>query len=205
MNWEKGKRSEQAQLFRLPAAAGGLPDHRLRQFPQEGRELRRGGEVSSSRPGEAHKEEPPLLFRIRRRPGDSGASLRRRDPPGTPQGIPNPWHRGASSGALRRRPSVCRMPARRSASWPRTRASQRLSKSSWNTAVFRRRSRAGEVPYCSSHCSTSFRGVSVRTRGEPDLRPDPASFPECRRPRTASCRPPTQQCPSFGRASGPSG
>ena len=26
MNWEKGKRSEQAQLFRLPAAAGGLPD-----------------------------------------------------------------------------------------------------------------------------------------------------------------------------------
>ena len=61
MNWEKGKRSEQAQLFRHPAAAGGLPDHRLRQFPQEGRELRRGGEDQFlPGPGEAHKEEPPL-------------------------------------------------------------------------------------------------------------------------------------------------
>ncbi|CAN4016973.1 Hydroxypyruvate isomerase, partial [Dysosmobacter welbionis] len=85
---------------------------------------------------------------------------------------------------------------RRSASWPRTRASQRLSKSSWNTAVFRRRSRAGEVPYCSSHCSTSFRGVSVWTRGsQTSVRS--SQFSRMPWPRTASCRAAESSVPIF--------
>ena len=115
--------------------------------------------------GQTHVQKPALLLRICR----AAAGIQRQ----RPLVQSRKEHRrklqplGTVNVISRTAPEAQRSPAarRRSASWPRTRAFQRPSKSPWNTAVWPSWSRAGEAPYRASQSPISCQGFSDRTLG----------------------------------------